>query len=148
PNTQGIGARVRLLGGALTQSQEIICGGRYLSGDQATRTFAADPGQPMQLGVKWRGGSQSTLTNTRPNGIYEVDQAVAAKRPAPAAAPGAEPFFADASSLLNHVHVEDAFDDWARQPSLPRRLSRLGPGVSWYDLDGDGWEDLIVTTGQ
>ncbi|HEV8543606.1 MAG TPA: VCBS repeat-containing protein, partial [Verrucomicrobiae bacterium] len=31
-NTQGIGARIRLTGGAVTQSQEMICGGRYLSG--------------------------------------------------------------------------------------------------------------------
>jgi hypothetical protein len=31
---------------------------------------------------------------------------------------------------------------------LPRRLSRLGPGVSWYDLDGNGWEELIVTSGR
>ena len=31
------------MGGAITQSQEMICGGRYLSGDQATRVFAADP---------------------------------------------------------------------------------------------------------
>jgi len=29
-----------------------------------------------------------------------------------------------------------------------RRLSRLGPGVSWYDFDGDGWEDLILTGGR
>jgi len=43
--------------------------------------------------------------------------------------------------MLGHVHVEDAFDDWAQQPSLPRRLSRLGPGVCWYDIDGDGWEE-------
>ena len=52
------------------------------------------------------------------------------------------------SSLLGHVHVEDSFDDWARQPLLSRRLSRLGPGLSWYDVDGDGWEDLIVSAGR
>src|SRR5207244_8188773 len=49
------------------------------------------------------------------------------------------------SAWIAHTHQEDSFDDWARQPLLPRRLSRLGPGVSWYDFDGDGWEDLIVT---
>jgi len=43
PNAQGIGARIRLIGGSITQSQEMICGGRYLSGDQAMRVFAADP---------------------------------------------------------------------------------------------------------
>src|SRR5207248_10460219 len=61
---------------------------------------------------------------------------------------GCPPIFEDVSPLLGHVHVEDSFDDWARQPMLPRRLSRLGPGVRWYDFDGDGWEDLIVSTGR
>src|SRR6185295_8218673 len=60
----------------------------------------------------------------------------------------ASTLFKDVSSLLAHQHVEDSFDDWARQPLLPRRLSRLGPGVSWYDVDGDGWEDLILTGGR
>src|SRR5256886_10584615 len=52
------------------------------------------------------------------------------------------------SAWIGHTHQEDFFDDGARQPLLPRRLSRLGPGVSWYDFDGDGWEDLILTGGR
>ncbi len=150
PNTQGIGARIRLLGRAPTQSQEMICGGRYLSGDQAMRVFAADAnsGQPMRLEVRWRNGHESMVPDVQPNRIYEVDQAASGPRPvAPADSPVA-PFFADVTSLLGHVHVEDSFDDWARQPLLPRRLSKLGPGVSWYDVDGDGWEDLIVAAGR
>ncbi|MGZ8937749.1 MAG: FG-GAP repeat domain-containing protein, partial [Limisphaerales bacterium] len=35
----------------------------------------------------------------------------------------------------------------ARQPLLPHRLSQLGPGLSWIDLDRDGWDDLIIGTG-
>ncbi|HKS35734.1 MAG TPA: VCBS repeat-containing protein, partial [Verrucomicrobiae bacterium] len=42
-NTQGVGARIQLVGGSMTQAQEMICGGRYLSGDQAARVFAVDP---------------------------------------------------------------------------------------------------------
>ena len=82
PNTQGIGARIRLVGDAVTQSQEMICGGRYMSGDQAARVFAADPnaGKPMRLEVKWRNGDQSIITNVQPNRIYEVDQARAKSR--------------------------------------------------------------------
>ena len=38
-NTRGVGARISLIEAAFTQSQEIIGGGRYLSGDQAQRTF-------------------------------------------------------------------------------------------------------------
>jgi hypothetical protein len=149
PNTQGIGARIRLVGGSITQSQEMICGGRYLSGDQAVRVFAADgrAGKPIQLEVRWRNGNQSTVTNVKPNQIYEVDQA-SSTHPVVTTASLLKPLFADVSSLLGHVHSEDSFDDWGRQPLLPRRLSRLGPGMSWYDLDADGWEDLIVSAGR
>jgi len=149
PNTQGIGARIRLVGGSVTQSQEMICGGRYLSGDQAMRVFAAEvnSGKPLRLEVKWRNGDLSNV-EAQPNRIYELDQASSSTRGVVATPTRSEPFFADASSLLGHVHAEDAFDDWASQRLLPRRLSRLGPGLSWYDVDGDGWEDLIVTAGR
>src|SRR5438445_11960630 len=42
PNTHGIGAKIRVYGGAVPmQSQEIISGGRYLACDQAMRGFRA-----------------------------------------------------------------------------------------------------------
>jgi len=143
-NTQGVGARVRLMGGGLTQSQEMIAGGRYVSGDQAMRVFAAGESiKPARLDVTWRNGTVTTISNVQPNRIYEVDETGAVQVPK---SKDAEPklFFKDASTLLNHTHSENTFDDWASQPSLPRRLSRLGPGVSWFDINGDGWEDLIV----
>ena len=146
PNTQGIGARVRLLGGVVTQSQEMICGGRYLSCDQAMRVFAAnsDESKDLRLEVQWRNGSRSMLS-VQPNRIYEVIQSSA--HPDAAIPPPSKPqpaFFEDISAWFPYVHVEDPFDDWARQALLPRRLSRLGPGLAWYDINGDGWEDLVI----
>ena len=42
PNTQGIGAKIKLLDGAVPmQSQEVVCGGMYLSGSDPERVFAA-----------------------------------------------------------------------------------------------------------
>jgi len=58
------------------------------------------------------------------------------------------PLFEDVSVLLQHNHHEDPFDDFARQPLLPNKLSQLGPGVSWFDVDGDGWEDLMIGSGK
>ncbi len=146
-NTQGVGARMQLIGGGLTQSQEMISGGRYTSGDQAMRAFAAGGSiKPERLEVTWRNGTVTTISNVQPNRIYEVDE-TASVQTSKSKNPEPKPLFKDASALLNHTHSENAFDDWVSQPSLPRRLSRLGPGVSWFDINGDGWEDLIVGSG-
>ncbi|MDO8631374.1 MAG: hypothetical protein Q7R41_12870, partial [Phycisphaerales bacterium] len=56
--------------------------------------------------------------------------------------------FADASSRLNHVHMDAPFNDFGRQPLLPRKLSGLGPGVCWADVNRDGAEDLIIVGGK
>ena len=152
PNTQGIGARIKVLGGPVPQSQEVICGGRYLSGDDPMRVFAAGTlTNHLSIEVTWRNGKRSVVSDARANRIYEIAEAGAtdASNSGPAAAPPAiSPIFEDVSGLLHHRHVEEPFDDFARQPLLPNRLSQLGPGVCWFDLDGDSWDDLIIATGK
>ena len=77
PNTQGIGAKIRLFGGAVPmQSQEIICGGRYLSGDQPMRVFAAgSPANSMRLEVTWSNGRRSVVSGVKANRVYEIAEA-------------------------------------------------------------------------
>ena len=149
PNTRGIGARIKVLGGAVSsQSQEIISGGRYLSSDDPMRTFAAGSlTNELRLEVTWHSGKRSVVETARANRLYEIDEAGAiVPPPAPSAVP--EPFFADVSERLQHTHQEEAFDDFALQPLLPHRLSQAGPGLTWWDYDQDGWEDLIIGSGK
>jgi hypothetical protein len=201
PNARGIGAKVRVLGGPVPQSQEILCGGRYLSSDEPQRVFAAGSlTNRLTLEVTWRSGQRSVVTNALPNHVYEIDEAGTAapgergeargertrapvegrksrvETPSPAdvarhtsvlrgstaedgqhgtraallspLASPRSPLFTDVSDLLSHTHHEDPFDDFARQPLLPTKLSQLGPGVAWFDLDGDGWDDLIIGSGR
>src|SRR5439155_1237786 len=89
----------------------------------------------------------SIVKDVSPNYVYEIDEAGAVAPPSPHAVP-VEPFFEDVSSRLNHVHHEELFDDFGRQPALPRRLSQSGPGVCWADVNGDGWDDLIIGSGK
>lgn len=76
PNTQGIGARIKLFGGAVPmQSQELISGGRYLSADQPMRVFAAGKlDSEMRIEVTWRSGKRTVINNVKGNRIYEVDE--------------------------------------------------------------------------
>ncbi len=150
PNTLGVGAQIVLLGGAVPrQSQEVISGGRYLSGDDGIRTFATGSGtNRMQIEVSWRSGRRSRIEEVRPNHRYEIHEPADALPPRPAKAAVAETSFEDVTDRIGHRHAETEFDDFARQPLLPNRLSQLGPGVAWFDLDGDGYEDLIVGSGK
>jgi len=154
PNRNGIGAMIRVTGGPVPQSQEMICGGRYLSGDQPLRVFAAGSlTNVLTIEVTWRSGKQSVVRNVRANRLYEIDEAQAAKGPAASLnvqTPATNPptLFADVSQLLDHTHEDELFDDFARQPLLPTRLSQLGPGATWFDLDDDGWEELIIGGGR
>jgi len=175
-NTSGIGARIGVSGGPVKQTQEIIAGGRYLSSDESIRVFAAGSlTNKLSLEVSWRSGKRSMIDGLKANRIYEIDEASASAartfqsagsgdfpvaRPSSAglenpanpqtgkSALPAHPLFEDVSHLLNHKHVDEPFDDFARQPLLPRKLSQLGPGVCWFDVNGDGWDDLIIGAGR
>src|SRR5262249_36308980 len=121
-NTRGIGAKVRVLGGAVpAQSQEMMCGGRYLSSDDAVRVFAAGRvANDLQIEVSWRSGKKSLLPHARANRVYEIDE-MAAQPAAPANnRPAPSPFFQDVSPAIDHRHYDEPFDDFQRQPLLPR----------------------------
>ena len=152
PNTQAVGAKVTLTNGAVaTQVHEVVVGGRYLSHSDYTMSFAMGASDSAMLVIDWRDGRRTTILHARANRLYEVSHATAvAKAPVQAAGVVADStLFVDATAQLKgHVHTEDTFDDWDRQFLLPNALSQLGPSVSWYDLDRDGAEDLIVGSGK
>jgi hypothetical protein len=151
PNTRGIGAKIKVYDGAVpVQSQEMMCGGRYVSSDDPMRVFAAGSvSNELRIEVVWRSGKHSIVTGVRANRLYEIDEAAASAASASPAKPSTvEPFFQDVSELIHHVHDDEPFDDFLRQPLLPRKLSQLGPGVGWHDLDGDGWDELIIGAGR
>jgi hypothetical protein len=145
-NTQGIGARIKLVGGGITQSQEMICGGRYLSSDEPMRTFAAL--QPdSELEVLWPSHKISHLHGIKGNRVYEIFESEATLQK-PAQKPAEGPGLFESSEALHHVHHENLFDETARQPLLPINLSQAGPGICWADLDGDGNDELLVGAGE
>ena len=147
-NTRGIGAKLKLSGGPVAQSQQMISAGRYLSCDEASRVFAARAGTNFTLEVRWRGGSRVVISNLQPNSICEIDEATSQPARDPVVTPPVPtPLFREVS-IVRHTHPETLFDDAVRQPLLRRRLSQLGPGVAWIDIDGDGREDLCIGAGR
>ena len=156
PNTQGIGAKVSLLGGAVPeQRDEITSGGMYDSGADPQLMFAAGTADTMTIVVEWRSGKISIIHGVRPNRIYEVDETGAVDSaeivdPRQFGRDRSEngPIFQDVSASLRHRHVDLPYDDFVRQPLLRYKLSQLGPGVTWADYDNDGDDDLLIGTGR
>lgn len=154
PNTQAIGARVRLIGGGGEgtpvpfQDKQITAGGLYLSGSETLVTFAAGAAtEVMVLEVTWPGGAVSRVPVSA-NRIYEIREASAGPLVEVEERRPEEPIFEDVSGLIAYEHEERPFGDFQRQPLLWYELSRLGPGVTWTDLDRDGDPDLIIAAGQ
>ncbi|MBM3848077.1 MAG: CRTAC1 family protein, partial [Verrucomicrobia bacterium] len=123
-NTRGIGARIRLLGGAVPlQAQEVVGGGRYLSSDDPIRVFAASTNRgKMRLEVDWRSGRRSVVEDVTADRLYLVAEAATSPPVERPVTPPTTPLFE--ALRLPHVHFEDGFDDFVRQPLLPRRLSQ------------------------
>jgi hypothetical protein len=103
----------------------------------------------MTLEVRWRSGKLSVFTNILPNQLCVPDEKINSDAKATSLSSSfPEPIFRDMSQLLGHEHHEEPFDDFEKQPLLSKRLSQLGPGVAWCDVNGDGLEDLVIGTGR
>jgi len=154
PNTSAVGARVTLRGGpAALQTREVSAGGLYLSHSDHQMTFAA-AGEELALEVDWPGGTRTEIAGVLPGRLYEINRSSSRLVSGTEAAwngarsgqqPAAGTLFDEVVS--GAVHTDLVFNDFTRQPMLPVRLSQLGPGVSWLDVDSDGDPDLVQPTG-
>ena len=142
-NHFGVGSRIILHGGKVSQSQEVSGGGRYLSSDHTVRTFAAEEGRTFTIEAHWPGGKGSIIENVVQNRIYEISKSTALAHQREEPEP-VKPTFQDVSKLIEHRHVAVYEDDFAATPLLPWRRSSPGPAIAWFDIDSDGHDDLIV----
>ena len=143
PNTHGVGATVRMqCPGLPVQQKEITAGGQYVSSSQMLAVFAATE-IPCRIDVVWPGGTISSVPQALAGRHYEVAYQQAEQHASHAVAESAP--FVRVQALP--PHVESLYEDFARQPLLPRRLSQRGPGAAVADLDGDADPDFIAGDG-
>jgi hypothetical protein len=140
PNTGAVGARLRLIGTRRPQPQEITTGGRYLSGDESRRVFAAATN--VTLEVHWPDGTLSLTEGLEPGREYTLAQPDArTPRPDPPApsVPGPAPIrWVDSTAPTSSSSPLPAWMPWSADRDA---FAALG------DLDADGWEDWVTCAG-
>ncbi len=144
-NTTGIGARIELEHVGRTQSQEMIGGGRYLSSDDYVRVFALPEGSG-RLKVIWPDLKETVVDQVEPNRVYWIRYEPTAAKPV--ASDSTTSVFKQLKFPSAKRHVESPSNEKQNQPLMPWTLGQDGPGAAWGDLDGDGWEDLIIGNGK
>ncbi|MCR9246052.1 MAG: VCBS repeat-containing protein [bacterium] len=144
-NRFGLGARLSITTGDITQTRMVMGSRGYMSAGEPVEHFGlGDATQIDRLEVRWPSGVVQVLEDLAADQHLVIREEGEPARAADAASGGgSQPLFTQKFDLP-FMHREREFDDYAVQPLLPHRLSRLGPGLAVGDADGDGRDDCWV----
>lgn len=147
-NRRGIGALVSVeTPDGVTRSRQFFPIGGYLDADEPIVHFGLGESERVSLlRVSWPSGAEQVFRDLPVNHRHLVSEPEppAAPPPAKGGLEPAEPRFRKSDALAEHPHMEDEYDDFARQPLMTFKLSQLGPGQAWADFNGDGKVDLFL----
>jgi hypothetical protein len=145
-NPEGIGAKVYLKHKGTLQYQYFSPFRGYLSSVEPFLHFGIGSETAVDsVEVLWPDGRYQLLRNVSANQVLQVDHAQAKERPVLVQAAAAALFeeITESSGLV-YKHAENGYVDFKKQPLLPHMHSRLGPGISVADVNGDNMDDVYV----
>lgn len=140
----GIGAKIMIRDGGNIQVRHLFLTHGFMSaGEPVTHFGLGDRRVIKELIIHWPSGHLQKFFNLDADHEYtitEPDEEVAAgHEPSPP-----PPLFTRLQSFPRVRHREKPFNDYAIQPLLPCRLSQLGPGMAWGDVNADDLDDLYI----
>lgn len=147
-NSMGIGTLCTLeTPDGVKQSRQLFPYGGFLDADEAILHFGVAENETIAtLRLDWPSGETQVFKNLEVNRRYtitEPDTGAPLSKPVKSRELQ-DPWFRQSPALKGFRHEETEFDDYDRQPLLPFKLSQLGPGQSWADIDGDGDPDFYL----
>jgi hypothetical protein len=147
-NRFGIGATVRLQAGGAVQVRYLTLARAWLSASEPILHFGlGDATRIDWLTVDWPCSPRQSFTNLEADNFYTITEPTNSGRvlvAPPKPVKPRTPLFRATNLLDNISIVEPAFDDSAREPLLPCRLSQRSGCMAWGDVNGDGKTDLFI----
>ena len=139
-NSQGYGAVVRIG----KQMRWFNPHNGYMSANAPTVHFGlGDQKIIPEIQIRWPSGNVQTIRDVAANQSITITEA-GQRESRNTASRLASTFEPSHEALQECKHVERPFDDFAVQPLLPNKLSQLGPGMAWGDVDQDGLLDVFM----
>lgn len=120
----------------------------YLSTIQNVAHFGL--GKVAQLDsvvIRWQNGKKQVLTNVKADQVLKVNIANAnVKYTFDKPAINTSSLFTEVTKAMgiNYIHKADDFIDFNIQKLLPHKLSQYAPAVAVGDVNGDGFDDMVV----
>ena len=143
-NHFGVGAKLELQTSVGTQTRVVNPSQGFMSAGEPRLHFglgnqeAAGP-----LTITWPDGRRQTVQSVAAGRTYTIEEDTSSSLPMDK--PPMTPMFAKKDRVMVTRHVETPFDDFARQPLLPAKMSQQGPGIAVADVNGDGIDDLFLS---
>ncbi len=144
----GVGAKVVVETGGVTQTKWLTLARGYLSADEPMLQFGLGTAATVdRMTVHWPSGHVQRFEGLPADYLLVITEPPGPARRAPAPEPELPRFVEAARELgLSWVHEEQPFDDFRAQPLLPHRLSRMGPGIAIGERMQD-WRRAIYIAG-
>ena len=143
-NSHGIGARITIETDAGLQTRTLTSCQGYASANEPILHFGLGEAIHIKrLTIRWPLGTTQSFEDLPANQFLQIHEPIATAPSAPLLSKP-KPLFKSGAMNIPFAHAENTFDDYATQPLLPHRLSRLGPGMALGDVDGDGDTDFFV----
>tara|TARA_X000001036_G_scaffold64152_1_gene54783 strand:- start:6966 stop:10709 length:3744 start_codon:yes stop_codon:yes gene_type:complete len=143
-NKQGLGARIEMeYDGSKKKMLRYFSSSRgFMSSSEPVIHFGlGEHDKADRVTIYWPSGNIQILENIPSGYNYTIAEKNTPKKINNKKIPM---FKKGKSSIANIFHREKYFDDFKRENLLPNKLSQLGSGVAWGDIDGDGDEDVYI----